>query len=105
MNSITWTARDAGNAALVVAVAAPWFALNALDAKHHSLLASMAADPIVGLNVAFFLLVDVLFWVISLLQNSTWLIDPFWTLLPVLMHHYLESHPLSPASISRGRLV
>ena len=45
------------------------------------------------LNVVFFVNVTLLFWLIALAQRSTWLIDPYWTLLPVLMGLYYWAHP------------
>ncbi|ELR17431.1 uncharacterized protein ACA1_061710 [Acanthamoeba castellanii str. Neff] len=49
--------------------------------------------PLALLNVLFFLNVDVLFWLISLFQGSTWLIDPYWTIIPVLIAHFFAAHP------------
>jgi hypothetical protein len=34
--------------------------------------------PFLTANALFFLNVSVLFWIISILQQSTWLIDPYW---------------------------
>jgi len=51
------------------------------------------AHPLALLNVLFFLNVDVLFWIISLFQGSTWLIDPYWTIVPVLIAHFFAAHP------------
>lgn len=34
--------------------------------------------PFLTSNILFFINVCVLFWIISLLQGSTWLIDPYW---------------------------
>ena len=34
-------------------------------------------------------------WLLGLLQNSTWLIDIFWTIIPPLMHHFYSLHPSS----------
>lgn len=34
--------------------------------------------PFLTANILFFINVCLLFWVISLLQRSTWLIDPYW---------------------------
>jgi steroid 5-alpha reductase family enzyme len=71
-------------------------------------------SPIIGVNILFFLNVDVGFWLLSLVQNSTWLIDPYWcvltalagqrpgsdvvgwlrrTLIPPLIAHFYRSHP------------
>lgn len=73
-------------------------------------------NPIVGINILFFLNVDVGFWLLSLVQDSTWLIDPYWcihaavsglgrrypsplyavcrrTLIPPLIAHFYRAHP------------
>lgn len=63
------------------------------------------AHPIALANALFFVNVDILFWVISLLQNSTWLIDLYWTVLPVMMAHYYSSHPYSQTNLWRSRIV
>ena len=34
-------------------------------------------------------------WLLGLLQDSTWLIDIFWTIIPPLMHHFYSFHPSS----------
>lgn len=64
-----------------------------------------SGHPISLLNILFFFNVDVIFWIISLLQNSTWLIDLYWTVLPVMMAHYYASHPDSQTNIWRSRVV
>eukprot|EP00300_Choanocystis_sp_HF-7_P033509 c45864_g1_i1.p1 GENE.c45864_g1_i1~~c45864_g1_i1.p1 ORF type:complete len:368 (+),score=58.92 c45864_g1_i1:29-1105(+) len=49
--------------------------------------------PLVLLNIVFFLNVSVLFWLISVLTGSTWLIDPYWTFCPPMMLGFLWTHP------------
>ncbi|MCO5577383.1 hypothetical protein L7F22_031215 [Adiantum nelumboides] len=63
------------------------------------------AHPLALLNVLFFFNVSVLFWVISLVQRSTWLIDLYWTVLPVLMAHFFSWHPKSMSDPLRSRVV
>ncbi|KAH9321774.1 hypothetical protein KI387_016413 [Taxus chinensis] len=63
------------------------------------------AHPIALVNALFFFNVDLLFWVISLLQNSTWLIDLYWTVLPVMMAHYYSTHPYSQTNLWRSTIV
>lgn len=46
----------------------------------------------------FFVVVDVCFWIIYLLQGSAWLIDPHWTIIPVMIALFYFTHPLSAAS-------
>lgn len=62
-------------------------------------------QPILFVNIVFFLNVCILFWVISLLQNSTWLIDPYWTIIPVMNTHYYFHHPLAQAPSVRSVLT
>ena len=50
--------------------------------------------PLLFINCLFMLNVNLLFWIISLLQNSTWLIDPYWTFIPPLInlfYHFLSN--------------
>jgi steroid 5-alpha reductase family enzyme len=49
--------------------------------------------PIVWVNVAYFVFVDIGFYIIYLLQGSTWLIDPHWQLLPMCMSLFYYVHP------------
>ncbi|CAL0311278.1 unnamed protein product [Lupinus luteus] len=51
--------------------------------------------PMLLVNVLFFFNVNVLFWVIGLIQSSHWMIDPYWTVIPVMLVHYYSTHPLS----------
>ncbi|KAK7258398.1 hypothetical protein RIF29_23972 [Crotalaria pallida] len=50
--------------------------------------------PLLLVNVLFFFNVNVLFWVIGLIQSSHWMIDPYWTVIPVMLVHYYSAHPL-----------
>ena len=54
--------------------------------NHHPLL---YAAVLLLLNEGVYL------WLLGLLQNSTWLIDIFWTLIPALMHHHYSMHTSS----------
>ena len=49
--------------------------------------------PLVFLNVLLFLNMDLLLWLLSLVQNSTWLIDPYWQFIPLLIAHFYALHP------------
>ncbi|KAI5078933.1 hypothetical protein GOP47_0006604 [Adiantum capillus-veneris] len=64
-----------------------------------------SAHPLALLNLLFFFNVSVLFWVVSLVQRSTWLIDLYWTVLPVLMAHFFSWHPKSTSDPFRSRVV
>ncbi|KAG6667235.1 uncharacterized protein C594.04c-like [Carya illinoinensis] len=52
-----------------------------------------------------FLNVNVLFWLISHIQNSHWMIDLYWTVIPVMLVHYYASHPFSHYNWWRSRIV
>jgi len=52
-------------------------------------------QPLLYTNLVFMINVNILFWLIALYQNSTWLIDPYWTFIPVLISLYYQFHPFS----------
>ena len=60
---------------------------------------------IVCVNVLFFLNVCVLFWLLSLVQRSTWLIDPYWTLIPLFIAGFYCAHPLADPEPLRSGLA
>ena len=60
--------------------------------------------PVLTVNLLFFLFVDIQFFLIALVQKSTWLIDPYWTLLPPLMALFFFANPLSDPSETRALL-
>ena len=49
--------------------------------------------PVTTLNVVYLPTFCVLFWLHALRCGSTWLIDPYWTLIPLHIHAYYASHP------------
>ncbi|XP_034709736.1 uncharacterized protein C594.04c [Vitis riparia] len=61
--------------------------------------------PLLLANAFFFLNVNLLFWVIGLLQSSHWMIDLYWTVIPVLLVHYYATHPLAQYDWWRSRVV
>ena len=69
------------------------------------LAAWMLHHPIVTANLLYFVFVDLLFFAIALVQRSSWLIDPYWTLLPILLAGYYLAHPLADPSWARVALV
>lgn len=90
---------------------AAWWALTRLcpTSCGDGLLARLCeyglAHPIGLVNALFFLNVCVLFWLISLAQRSAWLIDPYWTILPVLIGHFYATHPLAQADPARSTVA
>ncbi|KAK1420309.1 hypothetical protein QVD17_21807 [Tagetes erecta] len=61
--------------------------------------------PLILANTLFFLNVDLGFWLISLLQSSNWMIDLYWTVIPVLLVHYFWSHPAADYNFWRSMVV
>ncbi|GAB2271892.1 hypothetical protein Dimus_006721 [Dionaea muscipula] len=63
-------------------------------------------NPLLLANAFFFFNVNILFWVIGLIQSSHWLIDLYWTVIPVLFAHCYATHPLlSSHNLWRSRIV
>ncbi|KAL4336717.1 hypothetical protein HN51_046491 [Arachis hypogaea] len=61
--------------------------------------------PLLLANALFFFNVNVLFWIIGQFQRSHWLIDPYWTVIPVMLVHYYASHPLAQFNWWRSWIV
>ncbi|KAL5061376.1 hypothetical protein RYX36_032980 [Vicia faba] len=61
--------------------------------------------PLVLVNILFFFNVNLLFWLIAQIQSSHWMIDPYWTVIPVMLIHYYSSHPLSNYDSWRSKIV
>ena len=59
--------------------------------------------PIATVNLLFFGNVCLGFWAVALVQRSSWLIDPYWTLIPLWIAAFYALHPLaSPDPIRLG---
>jgi steroid 5-alpha reductase family enzyme len=61
--------------------------------------------PIAFLNIIVFFCFSVLFWIISLFQQSTWLVDPYWTIVPVMIGYYYSTHPHAKSDPWRSTTV
>ncbi|KAF5836113.1 hypothetical protein DUNSADRAFT_6366 [Dunaliella salina] len=61
--------------------------------------------PLLFVNLLAFFNVDVLFWIVAQIQGTTWLIDPYWTLIPLLIQIFYQYHPLAEADAWRGLVV
>jgi len=86
------------NAALAIAVAIPPMALvrwlqTSKGEEKHLLLDTYLEQPLLFLNGLFAVFVCLTFWLISIAQKSTWLIDLYWTLIPALVGIYCRTHP------------
>ncbi|KAK6921519.1 Protein of unknown function DUF1295 [Dillenia turbinata] len=77
------------NAAIALVVPLPSIIFYLEFLQHHT----CSLHPLVLANALFFLNVDLLFWLIGLLQSSHWMIDLYWTAIPVLLVHYYSTHP------------
>jgi len=69
----------------------PWADVSDAD----QFAAYLLGHPIIAANVFYFVFVDLAFYAISLVQRSSWLIDLFWTLLPVLLAGFYFAHPFA----------
>ncbi|KAL1823877.1 hypothetical protein ACET3Z_010655 [Daucus carota] len=69
------------------------YVLNNYQTSHY--ITSILNSPLLLPNILFFLNVNLLFWLIALVQSSHWLIDLYWTVIPVLLLHYYATHPLA----------
>ncbi|XP_077247460.1 uncharacterized protein C594.04c-like [Tasmannia lanceolata] len=74
-------------------------------AYFNSLLTWCSDHPLLLANILFFLNIDLLFWLIGLIQSSNWLIDLYWTVVPVMLVHYYASHPLAKSDAVRSKVV
>ncbi|GFP80720.1 uncharacterized protein c594.04c [Phtheirospermum japonicum] len=61
--------------------------------------------PLLLANTLFFVNVNLLFWLVGLIQSSHWMIDLYWTVIPVLLAHYFSAHPLAESNAWRSRMV
>ncbi|KAL8149222.1 uncharacterized protein C594.04c [Apium graveolens] len=61
--------------------------------------------PLLLANILFFFNVNLLFWLIALVQSSHWMIDLYWTVIPVLLLHYYATHPLAQFNTLRSWVV
>lgn len=61
--------------------------------------------PLLLVNALFFFNVNVLFWIISQIQKSHWMIDLYWTVIPMLLVYYYATYPLAQYNLWRSRIV
>ena len=109
-------ARDRNNALLMLVVPAPslaawwvltrWCEAGSCSADLLGWFCRFGLEhPIALVNLLFAVNVCLVFWLISLVQRSTWLIDPYWTLIPPLIAHFYASHPGAVADALRSKLA
>jgi hypothetical protein len=58
--------------------------------------------PVWLANALFFANVSVGFWVVGIIQQNFWLIDPYWTLIPPLLCHLYQLNPLAKTVPARS---
>lgn len=109
--------KNALNFLLMLAVCIPavgvtrWSFMSCSALENENIICTLAIQrPLIYANAVFFINVCCLFWIISLIQNSTWLIgknfdprylqvkclsfsDPYWTFVPPLLAAYYALHP------------
>jgi steroid 5-alpha reductase family enzyme len=78
--------------------------LPAVDSWLSSACSLYVEHPLTCLNVLLLLNMDLLLWLLSLLQSSTWLIDIYWTIIPPLIAHYYASLPYARSLPLRSTL-
>jgi hypothetical protein len=59
-------------------------------------------QPLLLVNLLYFVVVDVGFYIIYLLQASTWLIDPHWQLIPMSIAAFWFTHPDSASNAAEA---
>ncbi|XP_010241075.1 PREDICTED: uncharacterized protein C594.04c [Nelumbo nucifera] len=72
---------------------------------YHHLWTWCFLHPLLLANLLFFFNVNVLFWLISLIQSSHWMIDLYWTVIPVMLAHYYATYPSARYNIWRSTIV
>lgn len=70
-----------------------------------ALAAWLLQHPLWALNLLYFVFVNLQFWVVALVQRSSWLIDPYWTLIPLFIAGFYVAHPLAAPEPTRLALA
>ena len=60
-----------------------------------SLSQLMYWNPLILINFIFFVNIDIGFWIVGLFQKSFWLIDPYWSIIPIIFGFMWALHPLA----------
>ncbi|XP_078447925.1 3-oxo-5-alpha-steroid 4-dehydrogenase (DUF1295) [Wolffia australiana] len=64
-----------------------------------------ARHPLLLANLLFFINIDVIFWLIGLIQSKHWLIDLYWTVIPPMLAGYYAFFPLAVSDPVRSAVV
>eukprot|EP01088_Endostelium_zonatum_P009147 TRINITY_DN2234_c0_g2_i1.p1 TRINITY_DN2234_c0_g2~~TRINITY_DN2234_c0_g2_i1.p1 ORF type:complete len:345 (+),score=43.67 TRINITY_DN2234_c0_g2_i1:65-1099(+) len=70
-----------------------------------SLCSIILYHPILYVNLLYFFNCNVLFWILNLIQSSTWLIDPYWTIIPVMISQFYYQHPIADQNSNAPRAL
>lgn len=102
------SSKNITNAILFTTSSIPWLALSnhitttcnntsTIPQIHKSSYQTIICNthPFILINIIFLITITFYFWIIGLLQKSFWLIDPYWTLLPLLISLFYFNHPSS----------
>lgn len=90
-----------------------WFPANAIPEPRlgseiqsaNQLAAWLLHHPLITANIFYFVFVDLAFWMIALVQRNSWLIDPYWTLLPLFLAGFYLAHPMAAPDLTRAMLA
>ena len=117
-----WGRKNVANALLVAAVPIPaficawllfgWFSPGEIPqaapwqeaACRNEWAALLLRRPVLAANLFYFVFVDLAFFAVALVQRSSWLIDPYWTLLPLLLAAFFLAQPLADPNWGRAWL-
>jgi steroid 5-alpha reductase family enzyme len=80
-----------------IPAAPPWGQIEGRD----EWAAFLLHHPLLTLNLLYFAFANVQLWLIALVQRSSWLIDPYWTLLPLFIAGFYLAHPLAAPNAAR----
>ncbi|WCJ22557.1 hypothetical protein M5689_004641 [Euphorbia peplus] len=90
------------------------FYLSLLNHHHNSLINGSNpspfwtwcfAHPLLLANIIFFFNVNLGFWIISHFLSSHWMIDLYWTVIPVMLVYYYATYPFAQFNLWRSRIV
>lgn len=92
--------RNLRNAAIAFTVPLPSiFFYYSFLINHHNITSPLwnwcLHHPLLLANALFFINVSCIFWLIGTLRSNHWMIDPYWTVIPVMLVHFFAAHPLA----------
>ncbi|PIA40875.1 hypothetical protein AQUCO_02400140v1 [Aquilegia coerulea] len=103
--------RNLKNAILAILIPLPsiTFYLTFLHYNNNNYSSSLwiwcSHNPFLLANLLFFININLFFWIIGLLQSCHWMIDLYWTVIPVMLSHYYATHPFAKHNLWRSNVV